>query len=333
MGVREGKVVELRSYVEWPWEPAPSSIEEAVERLEETLKDSVRAHLISDVPVGAFLSGGLDSSLVCALAQRELSGPLRTFTIAFPEWPTYDEARYAREVAGYLGTQHEEIPVTAREARKFLWEVLEHLDEPFADSSLVNVGLISKLARRRVKVVLSGDGGDEFFAGYNKYQGLALAERFYPWRWLFAPVRFLPFPERRGSRVGERLRQVRKLLRLLHPEAFERYLRATMATEPETVGGLLRDDFSGRLSICSKALYRVWKEAKKRYPEDRVNAWLWADARWVLPYDMLHKVDTASMRYSLEVRVPLVDVKVAQLAFSFPGGVEASWYEPEVDLA
>ncbi|MBX6423452.1 asparagine synthase (glutamine-hydrolyzing) [Thermosulfurimonas sp. F29] len=319
MRVRKGKVVELRSYVEWPREPAPSSIEEAVERLEETLKDSVRGHLISDVPVGAFLSGGLDSSLVCALAQRELSGPLRTFTIAFPEWPTYDEARYARKVAEYLGTQHEEIPVTAREAREIMWEVLEHLDEPFADSSLVNVGLISKMAGRRVKVVLSGDGGDEFFAGYNKYQGLALVERLYPWRGLFMPLKWLPFPERRGSRVGERLRQVRKLLRLLRPEAFERYLRATMATEPETVDGLLRDDFSGPLSVCSKALYRVWKESEERYPEDRINTWLRADAHWVLPYDMLHKVDTASMQYSLEVRVPLVDVRVARMAFSLPG--------------
>ena len=330
MRVKEGRVVELRSYVEWPWTPAPASVEEAIEVLSEVLKDSVKVHLLSDVPVGAFLSGGLDSSLICALAQEALSSPLRTFTITFPEWPTYDEARYARLVAEHLGTQHEEIPVTGREAREILWEVVEHLDEPFADSSLVNVGLISKMARREVKVTLSGDGGDEFFAGYNKYQGLALAERFFPWRWLLAPIKYFPWPERRGSRLGERLRQARKLLRLLHPEAFQRYLRATTATEPEILQGLFKNAFPKPWIVAEKVLLKVWNEAVRRYPKDPVNTWLFADAYWVLPYDMLHKVDTASMQFSLEVRVPLVDVPLARIMFSLPGewklrGMKRKW--------
>ena len=319
MRVKDGKVVELRSYVEWPCEPVPASVEEIVEVVSGVLKDSVRVHLLSDVPVGAFLSGGLDSSLICALAQEALSSPLRTFTITFPEWPTYDEGRYARRVAEHLGTQHEEIPVTGKEARNILWEVVEHLDEPFADSSLVNVGLISKMARKQVKVALSGDGGDEFFAGYNKYQGLALAERLFPWRWLLVPVKYFPWPERRGSRLGERLRQARKLLRLLHPEAFQRYLRATTATEPDTVARLLGSAFPDPTVLAEKALVKVWSEAVRRYPRDPVNTWLFADAHWVLPYDMLHKVDTASMQYSLEVRVPLVDMPLARIIFSLPG--------------
>ena len=319
MRVKEGKVVELRSYVDWSCEQVSASMEEAVEVVSEVLKDSVKVHLLSDVPVGAFLSGGLDSSLICALAQEVLNLSLRTFTVTFPEWPTYNEAQYARLVAKHLGTRHEEIPVTGKEARNILWEVVEHLDEPFADSSLVNVGLISKMARRQVKVALSGDGGDEFFAGYNKYQGLVLAEKLFPWRWLLEPIKYLPWPDRRGSRLGERLRQVRKLLRLLHPDAFQRYLRATMATDPDTVKRLLKDAFPEPTVVAEKVLRKVWSEAIKCYPKDLVNTWLFADAHWVLPYDMLHKVDTASMQYSLEVRVPLVDVLLARIMFSLPG--------------
>lgn len=234
MVVEEGRVQAICSYVTWPTEATPATPDEATERLDEVLAESVQRHLLADVPVGAFLSGGLDSSLVVALAQRSTSQPLRTFTVSFPDWPTYDEARYARLVAQALGTRHEEIPVTAREIQEVLWAGVRHLDEPFADSSLVNVALISKVAWKEVKVVLSGDGGDEFFGGYNKYQGLQIARHL---RWLARGVAWLArfdWPERRSSRFGDRLRQARKLLRLIHPAAFERYLQAIWLQSPKS---------------------------------------------------------------------------------------------------
>jgi len=328
MLIADGRVQEVRPYPAWPTAPSPSTPAEATERLSAALTESVQGHLLADVPVGAFLSGGLDSSLVVALAQQASPQPLRTFTVTFPDWPMYDEAHYARIVAQAFGTQHEEIPVRLHEIQEVLWDSVRHLDEPFADSSLVNVALISKVARGQVKVVLSGDGGDELFAGYNKYQGLQMARRL---RFLGPEAAWLtkvPWPERRGSKLGERLRQARKLLRLLHHDAFERYVRATLATDVETLGEVVST--SAFRALPWDVLQPLWQEATERYPNDPVNRWLWSDAHFVLPFDMLRKVDTASMAYSLEVRVPLVDREVARLAFSMPGswklsGLQRKW--------
>ncbi len=328
--IREGKIVEIRHYGDLGTNSWQRDVQEAVEVLTHTLQESVKAHLLSDVPVGVFLSGGLDSSLVCALAQRAAEQPLRTFTVTFPEWPVYNEAHYARQVAAHLGTLHEEIPVTSHAAQQALEEIVTHLDEPFADSSLVNVAIISKMARRYVKVVLSGDGGDELFAGYNKYQGLRLAQKLQstPLGWLLQSIVRFPWPEQRGSYLGERIRQVRKLARLLSPDAFERYYRATLATDPQLFDRLLHLDSSSD-HLPQEILWQTWQDAQTRGFTD-VNQWLWSDAHFVLPYDMLHKVDTASMRYSLEVRVPFVDKEVARRVFSFPGdwklrGLERKW--------
>lgn len=319
MLVRDGNIIEIRSYFTPKVEPWTGTAEEAVEHLSSVLQDSVRSHLISDVSLGAFLSGGLDSSLVCALAQEVLDSPLHTFTITFPEWPVYDESRYARQVAHYLGTKHEEIPVTAREAQEALEDIVTHLDEPFADSSLVNVAIISKVSRRYVKVALSGDGGDELFAGYNKYQGLRLAEYLstFPWSWLLRAITRLPLPERRGSVIGNRVRQARKMVRLLHGEAFERYYQATLAVEYELIKNLLALNGAAE-TLPRQVLRSVWQTAQTHGFRD-VNQWLWSDVNFVLPYDMLHKVDIASMRHSLEVRVPLVDVDVVSTVAALPG--------------
>jgi len=330
MRVQDGQIVQIQAYCDLQAESWSGTMEEAVERLSHVLYDSVRAHLLSDVPLGAFLSGGLDSSLVCAIAQEVLNQPLRTFTVAFPEWPIYNEAHYARRVAQHLGTQHEEIPVTSREAWEALEDIIAHLDEPFADSSLINVAIISKVARRHVKVVLSGDGGDEFFAGYNKYQALRLAESlsFFPWDLILRGAVSFPCPEQRGSWLGERVRQVRKLARLLHRDAFERYYRATIASEPDLLYRLLALDKANKY-LPRQVLEQVWHEVSVRGFRD-IDIWLWSDVHFVLPYDMLHKVDTASMRHSLEVRVPLVDREVARFVAALPGewklrGLERKW--------
>jgi asparagine synthase (glutamine-hydrolysing) len=195
---KNGRVVEKRKYVKLEKELYAGNIEEAVESLDKFLQESIRLHLIADVPVGVFLSGGVDSSLIAALAQRASESSLSTFTVTFPEFKTYDESNYARQVSQHLGTKHQEIPVSADVAFEGMVEILDHLDEPFADSSLVPLAIISKVTSRHVKVVLSGDGGDELFAGYNKYQGLWITKYLRP----FIPLddsQSAPCQETRGT--------------------------------------------------------------------------------------------------------------------------------------
>ncbi len=311
--VRRGQIQQRWRWYTLPRLPAPRTPDEAGAMLEETLKTSVRLHLEADVPVGAFLSGGLDSSLVVALAQ-EHHPDLQTFTVAFPEYPVYDESAYARQVAEALQTRHTEIPVTAREARQVLDRVVDHLDEPFADSSLIPVSIVSEATRRHVKVALSGDGGDEFFAGYSKHQGLRLASLLTPYRFLLRPLAHLPLPERRGSRLGERIRQFRKLVRTLHSDPLRR-LEQTLALIP--MEELPMPRLRHREDPLLPRIRALLQEAHT-HGFRGMNAVLYVDAHLVLPGDMLWKVDTASMRVSLEVRVPFVDPEVARLAFSFP---------------
>ena len=313
--VRQGRIQDhWRWYRLRPGTP-PARVEDALHRLEETLKQSVRLHLEADVPVGAFLSGGLDSSLVVALA-RAHHPDLQTFTVAFPEYPVYDESAYARRVAKVLETRHTEIPVTAHEAREILMQVVSHLDEPFADSSLIPTSIVSQATREHVKVALSGDGGDEFFAGYNKYQGLRLASWLTPLRGLLRGVAALPLPERRGSRMGERIRQFRKLTRTLHPDPLKRLEETYTVMHREEIP---RADLRAHPDPLPPLLASLLKEAHA-HGFHGINAVLYLDAHLVLPGDMLWKVDTASMRVALEVRVPFVDREVAALAFSLPSG-------------
>src|SRR5436309_5628892 len=169
--------VERRPY--WGWQPglAPRSRAAAEEELRSLLMAAVREHLVADVPVGAFLSGGIDSSVVSILAAAASPTPLRTFSVTFPEDRVFDEARFSRQVVRQIGSGHTEIPLTRAQVLSAVEPALDHLDEPFADPSLVPCFEIAREARRHVKVVLSGDGADELFGGYTKYLGEAYAAR------------------------------------------------------------------------------------------------------------------------------------------------------------
>jgi len=314
--VKNGHVVEKRRYVKLEKESYSGNTDEAVESLDRLLQECIRLHLLADVPVGVFLSGGLDSSLITALAQRVLELPLSTFTVTFPEFKTYDESNYARRVNQHLGTKHQEIPVLAQEAFDATIEILDHLDEPFADSSLVPVAIISKLTSRHVKVVLSGDGGDELFAGYNKYQALWLTEYLRPFIPLLRLVSQLPIRETRGTTIGEKWRQFRKLGNIAGADPVERYVRATESISADLASRLLngQNHFN---NLVPQILESLWKQGEEN-GFTGTDLWLYVDANFVLPYDMLHKVDIAGMRYGLEVRVPFVDLTTARLAFSFP---------------
>jgi asparagine synthase (glutamine-hydrolysing) len=291
------------------------------EGLYSRLSDAVRLQLRSDVPVGCFLSGGVDSSLVTALAVRE-GGPLDTFSVRFPEWPLLDEGEFARAVARSLGTRHHELPIAAKDAREAAPELLDAIDEPFADSSLLPVSLLSRFARRTVTVALSGDGADELFAGYRRYQSarwLAL------WLRLPTPLRvYVAAPmlrrmlEDRGTRRGELVRRARKLMRCaeLGPDAQALALARIFETEQKqrlapwlgeaTEAGLnrMRDL---RATVCGR---------------DELDTRLRVDLRLGLPDDMLAKVDRASMAHGLEVRVPFLDHRVVEYAAALPSALK-----------
>ncbi len=288
--------------------------EEAEQVLLDLLKDAVRLRLISDVPLGAFLSGGIDSSALVALMAELVGGPIKTFSIGFDD-PSYNELRYAREVATRFGTDHHELtirPDVVDLAERLVW----HLDEPFADVSAFPTFLVSKLAREHVTVVLSGDGGDELFAGYEWY----VADRAAGWyQGLPGPLRgavrlaaqALPPSSRKkgpinkvkrfveGASLDESLQHFRWCLFL--PEG----QRAQLLTE-----GVRRA--VGRTRPGDRFV-----EHLGRYPQaDRLWQQQYADMHTYLPDDILVKVDRMSMANSLEARTPYLDYRVVELAAS-----------------
>jgi asparagine synthase (glutamine-hydrolysing) len=292
-----------------------------IERTEALLTDAVGRRMMADVPLGAFLSGGVDSSLVVALMKAANAGPVKTFSIGFEDME-FNEAPYASAIARHLGTDHTELTVTAREALEVIPHLAEIYDEPFADSSQIPTYLVSAMTRKHVTVALSGDGGDELFAGYNRYQvasrfhhGLSaipqtlrnaaaagiLSIRTEHWDRLgrLMPRGVLP------PLLGDKLHKASLVLRAKDADAIYRRLVShwepneivTGAAEP---GGLL-DDTSVRDDLPHLL--------------DRMQ---FLDLVTYLPDDILTKVDRASMAVALEARVPLLDHRVVELAWRLP---------------
>ncbi|MEE8584148.1 MAG: asparagine synthase C-terminal domain-containing protein, partial [Acidobacteriota bacterium] len=307
-------------------QPFSGSEREAIEHLGSLLRSAVKMRMVADVPLGAFLSGGIDSSTVVALMQQESSRPVKTFTIGFREG-TYDEASYARAVAARLGTDHTELYVTPKEAMQVIPELPSMYDEPFADSSQIPTFLLSHLARREVTVSLSGDGGDELLGGYNRYL------------------------------LGMHLWRKRRLL----PRSLGRLAgRLLAAPSPRNWNAMLRRLSLGRLPDPSRLDgHRVHTlaaflsaETAEEFYHDMVSFWrdpsravvggggegptifaqpcqwprsagfplrmMFLDAVSYLPDDILTKVDRASMHVSLEVRVPFLDHRVVEFLATVP---------------
>ncbi|MGE3275486.1 MAG: asparagine synthase (glutamine-hydrolyzing) [Vicinamibacterales bacterium] len=297
------------------WDPPASetftgSPEEAVEALHDVLRDAVRSHMVSDVPLGAFLSGGIDSSVVVALMAQAGQGPVRTFSIGFAGG-SGDERPYAREVARRYGTEHHEF-VVEPDALRILDALVSHFDEPFGDASAIPTWYVSELARRHVTVALSGDGGDELFGGYERYLPHPRVAAFDRWsppgagRLAGAAAAILP----RGARGRAFLRHV-----AMDPQS--RYVDDMRFFGPDDKAALLTSDLRGRLRPAA--------------PEARLHAHFtpyahlpWAsqmmhvDADTYLPEDVLVKVDRMSMAHSLESRVPLLDNHVVDFAATLP---------------
>ena len=282
--------------------------------LEGTFLDAVSIRMIADVPLAAFLSGGLDSSLVVAAMSRMAAKPVSTFSIRFVGPQVLDESKYARQVARHCGTSHHEFDMNLEVLKKSLPEVLDHFDEPFGDASAIPTFLVSREARRQFTVALSGDGADEVFAGYRKYLGPHYLRRLGPYsirRFLWKPLSRLLPTGRTGSFL-EANRRIRRLLQGDAPSAAERHVRLLhMSPVPgETLlGSKLRE---GGFNAVRESL-------RQRLPDRAgLNDCLRFDQDLVLQDDMFVKVDRMSMKASLEVRSPFIDHRLVNMANALP---------------
>jgi asparagine synthase (glutamine-hydrolysing) len=289
---------------------------QAAEELREILSSSVQLRMQSDVPLGAFLSGGIDSSLIVALMQQHASQPVATFTIGFPV-AEYDETKYARQVAEHLGTDHHEFQVTP-DGVEILPQLVWHFDEPFADSSAIPTWYVSQLTRRHVTVALTGDGGDELFAGYPRYRAVAMGawmDRLTPLRRMLGARFWQSLPA--ASRQKSLIRQLKRFSEALSASPQRRYLEWIAIFGEARRAALYSDDFLAQLpdSDPFAFLESAWSRAAGR---DAVTAVSLADLLTYLPCDLMTKVDIASMAHGLECRQPMLDYRFVELAASLP---------------
>ncbi len=298
---------------------------EAILQLDQLLNESVQQQLMSDVPIGTFLSGGIDSSIISALAQKNSSGPINTFSIGFSE-DKYNEAVYAKQVAEHLGTNHTELYVTSDAARDVIPKLPFIYDEPFADASQIPTYLVSEMARQNITVALSGDGGDELFCGYNRY---LYAES------LWGKIQVLPKPLRSMMAKG---------LTSVPPSLLNSAAQLPLMGRYPMLGDKLHKSaeslHSGSIDELYLNLISHWKHpeslVKGAVERDSIlsiskshtaqladlSAMMLKDFLQYLPDDILVKVDRAAMSVSLETRVPFLDHKVVEFAWSLPQSVK-----------
>ena len=283
---------------------------EAVEALHEVLRQAVVSQVVADVPLGAFLSGGIDSSTIAALMQACSSRPVRTFAIGFDD-PRYDEAAHAKEVANHLGTDHTELYVTPQDALAVIPSLPVLYDEPFSDSSQIPTSLVSAMTRRHVTVALSGDGGDELFGGYTRYfRTRTLWKILGPvpnWMRRLYRGAVAAFPAHWGrGRMYDRACKVSDLLDFRMPEQL--YLR--LVSHWKSPASIVRHTSEPRTCLSD---HGAWPDAPEL--ESRL---MGIDALTYLPDDILVKVDRAAMGVSLETRAPFLDHRVVEFAWRLP---------------
>jgi asparagine synthase (glutamine-hydrolysing) len=300
--------------------------QEAVEHLDALLRDAIRLRMISDVPLGAFLSGGVDSSAIVALMQAQSTRKVKTFSIGFRE-TGYDEAGYAKTIAGHLGTDHTELYVSSDDALQVIPELPVLFDEPFSDSSQIPTFLLSKLTREHVTVCLSGDGGDEVFGGYNRH---------FLWESIWRNMKRIPVP----ARVA-----MARMVQAVPPAMWDAAVYGLTSALPakfklDTPGDrifkLSEAIAAGTPELMYRSFVSHWKHPEKvvrggREPltmtmdehrklpfQDFTHVMMALDLTTYLPDDILTKVDRASMGVALETRVPILDHRVVEFAWSLP---------------
>ena len=307
----------VRRFWRFTYRPAPARTEtEWIGSFRETFTACVRRHLQSDVPLGAFLSGGVDSSAVVAAMSRVSPEPVRTFTIGFPV-AAFDESPHARRVAAHLGCAHTERRVELDDAATLLPALARCYDEPFADPSAIPTWYVSRLAREQVTVALSGDGGDELFAGYARHWNERLVATRRPLFALAGAVAALPpLPLARWNYLRQRLAKVAGDARL--PGTFARFFSKYQLAPRAVRAALYRPEFTARLDPGDELERLVREHLPAPVSRDPVENLLYADTVVRLPDDMLTKVDRASMAHSLEVRVPFLAHTFVDFAASVP---------------
>jgi asparagine synthase (glutamine-hydrolysing) len=322
---QDGKLT-LDRYWEPDWEAERDGDPgEDVEKLRELLSEAVREQMVADVPLGAFLSGGVDSTIIVGLMQRASDRPVKTFSIGFND-PAFDESSYAEMAAKHLGTEHHSF-IVEPEAWATLPGLAHHFDEPFADSSALPTWHVARETRKHVTVALTGDAGDELFAGYDRYRAVAMAAALD--RLPGQARSFLGGPLARAIptsvKAKTRLRRVRRMLEGIGEPADRRYLKWVGLFDEPSRGALYADDFLAELSRAGErdpsggdpgsVLARAFAAAPRRDPVTRA---MIADLLTYLPGDLLVKVDIASMAHSLECRGPFLDHRVVELALAMP---------------
>lgn len=304
--LKNGKKLE-GNYCDYLTEKSNLSYQDTVKKLRDLLTDSVAKRMVSDVPLGAFLSGGLDSSIIAALAVK-INPKLKTFSVGF-DHAYFDETNYANEVSNHIGSEHINLTLNKEDFKLNFQSFLSAIDEPFADSSAFAVYLLSKRVKKDVTVALSGDGADELFGGYRKhFADYKIREMGGVKKSLvkLAASGLKPFRSNRSDRLGELNRKVQKLKDGLALDHQERYFKWCQFIREEDRKALLVSDFK---SIENPFTELDWED---------LNAVLLADQKLVLPNDMLNKVDLMSMAHSLEVRTPFLDRRVVEFANGLP---------------
>jgi asparagine synthase (glutamine-hydrolysing) len=274
--------------------------------LNEILSDSVKIRLHADVPVGCFLSGGVDSSIISALAKQHHDN-IHTFSIGFADEPYFDETEYAELVAKHIGSSHHTFKLKNTDLLENIGPFLSGIDEPFADSSAFNIYVLSKYTRKHVKVSLSGDGADELFMGYNKHKAELLSRK--RGSKLTASVLnpvLSAFPDSRNSAFSNKVRQLKRFSKSANLEPIQRYINWACISDEKEVNSLL-------LKRSGEKFDKLFEEAFTQKDFNPVN---YADLKIVLSDDMLVKADRTSMRHGLEIRNPFLDYRVVEFAMN-----------------
>lgn len=311
------KDIKISNYWRVNWQHE-AEVDEATAtgQLQALLEDAVRLRLRSDVPLGAFLSGGVDSSLIVALAQSQLTTPLHSFSIGFSE-ADYDETAYARLVSNHLRTQHHEFQVTP-DAVHIIDRLAWHFDEPFGDSSAIPTWYLCEKTRQHVTVALSGDGGDELFAGYDRYRALWMSqwfERAFALRSLLGSswIQRLPTSNRQRSFI----RRLQRFGAALNEPVARRYMNWIQIFPERLRAELYRPEFVDQLPEDDPFQFfeHAWKQTQGR---DLISQASLADLVTYLPCDLMTKVDIASMAHGLECRQPFLDYRLVEFAAALP---------------
>jgi asparagine synthase (glutamine-hydrolysing) len=310
-----------------------ASVESIKRELFGLVEDAVRMRLVSDVPLGVMLSGGIDSSIVAALTARQSGARVKTFTLGFlgseGALQGYDESQSARRTAEFLGSEHHELLATAGLVRDTIPEALDHCDEPFATSSVIPTLLVSKLARESVTVALSGDGPDEIFAGYRAYlleplAGVYMRVPRLLRKGLFEPA-VLGLPASDVSPLARNIRRTQRFVRALDRVPSERFFRLTNKFYDVPAESVYDRSFRTlSLDLAERVLRGYYEES--RLGSDLINPMLYVDSKIKLADHILTKVDLMGMKVGLEVRSPFLDYRVVEAAFRIPGRLKINWF-------